>query len=60
MQAATPSGVGAMAAVIGLDDTAIEQICRQAAQGEVLAAANFNADGQTVIVTNPRLNVQLF
>lgn len=49
MQAATPSGVGAMAAVLGLDNTSVEQVCQQAAQGEALAAANFNADGQTVI-----------
>lgn len=50
MQAAVPEGAGAMAAILGCDDLAlIEQSCRDAAQGEVLVPANFNAPGQTVI-----------
>lgn len=49
MQQAVPAGTGAMAAVIGLDDAAVEDACREAAQGEVVVAANFNAPGQVVI-----------
>lgn len=49
MQSATPEGIGAMAAVIGLDTETIEDICRESSQGNVIAAANFNAFGQTVI-----------
>jgi [acyl-carrier-protein] S-malonyltransferase len=49
MQSATPEGTGAMAAVIGLDPETVEEICRETARGEVIAAANFNANGQTVI-----------
>nr|WP_297461873.1 ACP S-malonyltransferase [uncultured Halomonas sp.] len=49
MQAAVPAGEGAMAAVLGLDDTAVETACRDAAQGEVVAAVNYNAPGQVVV-----------
>lgn len=50
MQAAVPHGQGAMAAIIGLDDTEIlEAACVEASQGEVVSCANFNAVGQTVI-----------
>jgi [acyl-carrier-protein] S-malonyltransferase len=53
MQSAVPVGVGAMAAVIGLDDTAIIAACAQASaespRGEVVAAVNFNSPGQVVI-----------
>jgi [acyl-carrier-protein] S-malonyltransferase len=49
MQAAVPPGVGAMAAVIGLDFAAVEAIVAEAAQGEVVAAANDNAPGQVVV-----------
>jgi len=49
MQEAVPVGVGAMAAVIGLDNETIETVCRQAAEGEVVSAANFNSPGQVVI-----------
>lgn len=49
MQAAVPVGVGAMAAVIGLEREALEALCQQAAQGEVVAPANFNSPGQIVI-----------
>ncbi len=49
MQEAVPAGEGAMAAIIGLDDDAIAQACEQAAEGEVVAAVNYNAPGQVVI-----------
>ncbi|MEO7773723.1 MAG: ACP S-malonyltransferase [Steroidobacteraceae bacterium] len=49
MQTAVPQGEGAMAAVLGMDDEALEQVCREAAQGEVVEAVNFNAPGQVVI-----------
>ena len=49
MQAAVPAGEGAMAAVLGLDNTAVETACRDAAQGEVVAAVNYNAPGQVVV-----------
>jgi [acyl-carrier-protein] S-malonyltransferase len=49
MQAAVPAGKGAMAAILGLDDDAVRQVCEQAAQGEVLSAVNFNSPGQVVI-----------
>jgi [acyl-carrier-protein] S-malonyltransferase len=49
MQDAVPVGVGAMAAVLGLDLEAIEKACREAADGEVVAPANVNSPGQVVI-----------
>jgi len=49
MQEAVPAGQGAMAAVLGLDDDAVRKVCEQAAQGEVLEAANYNSPGQVVI-----------
>jgi [acyl-carrier-protein] S-malonyltransferase len=49
MQEAVPVGVGAMAAILGLDLAAIEQACSEAAQGEVVAPANINGPGQVVI-----------
>jgi [acyl-carrier-protein] S-malonyltransferase len=49
MQQAVAPGVGAMAAVIGADETTIAEACRDAAQGEFVEAANFNAPGQIVI-----------
>lgn len=49
MQKAVPEGTGAMAAVIGLDDAAIEKACADAAQGDVVAAVNYNSPGQVVI-----------
>ena len=49
MQAATPVGVGAMAALLGLDSADAEAVAREAAQGEVCEAANDNAPGQVVI-----------
>jgi [acyl-carrier-protein] S-malonyltransferase len=49
MQDAVPVGVGAMAAILGLDLAAIEAACREAADGEVVAPANVNSPGQVVI-----------
>lgn len=49
MQNAVPEGVGAMAAILGLDDDAVRAACAEAAQGDVVAAVNFNSPGQVVI-----------
>ncbi len=49
MQEAVPDGVGAMAAIIGLEAAAVADACREAAQGEVVEPVNFNAPDQTVI-----------
>jgi [acyl-carrier-protein] S-malonyltransferase len=49
MQACVPAGVGAMAAVIGLDDQAIIDACATSQMDEVVAAVNFNSPGQVVI-----------
>ena len=49
MQDAVPAGVGAMSAIIGLDDASILAACKNAAQGEVVSAVNFNSPGQVVI-----------
>ncbi|MBD1564056.1 ACP S-malonyltransferase [Vibrio sp. S12_S33] len=52
MQEAVPAGVGAMSAIIGLDDEAIAKACEAAAQGEVVSPVNFNSPGQVVIAGN--------
>lgn len=49
MQEAVPVGEGTMAAVLGMGPEEVEQICREASEGEVLAPANFNCPGQIVI-----------
>lgn len=50
MQAAVPSGTGAMAAIIGLDEASVLQVCQEAKTGqEVLSPANYNSVGQIVI-----------
>ncbi|ROL66604.1 ACP S-malonyltransferase [Pseudomonas vranovensis] len=49
MQEAVPAGQGAMAAILGLDDTVVVGICEEAALGEVVSAVNFNSPGQVVI-----------
>lgn len=49
MQEAVPAGTGAMAAVLGLDADVVKTACVDAAQGEVVAAVNFNSPEQTVI-----------
>lgn len=49
MQAAVPEGRGAMAAIIGMEDAALEAICGEVAGDEVVSCANYNAPGQVVI-----------
>ena len=49
MQQTVPEGTGAMYAIIGLDNDAIINACKQAEQGEVVSAVNFNSPGQVVI-----------
>ena len=49
MQDAVPRGAGAMAAILGLEDEQVLAACEQAAQGEVVSAANFNAPGQIIV-----------
>lgn len=49
MQEAVPQGVGAMAAILGLDADSVRAVCEEAAQGEVCEAANYNTPMQTVI-----------
>lgn len=53
MQTAVPQGQGAMAAVLGLDDAVLTQVCAeveaQCGQNAVVEAVNFNSPGQTVI-----------
>ncbi len=52
MQSAVPEGVGAMAAILGLDDELVRVACTEAAQGEVCEAVNYNSIGQVVIAGN--------
>ena len=49
MQDAVPPGAGAMAAIVGLPAAEVGAACREAAQGEVVAPANYNTPEQTVI-----------
>ncbi len=49
MQEAVPVGTGAMAALLGVDLAVAEQVCVEAAQGEVVGVANINSPGQIVI-----------
>jgi [acyl-carrier-protein] S-malonyltransferase len=49
MQEAVPEGTGGIAAIVGLADDKIAQVCAEAAQGEVLEPANLNSPGQIVI-----------
>ena len=49
MQEAVPVGVGGMAAVLGMETDALEQICRESAEGQAVAPANYNCPGQIVI-----------
>lgn len=52
MQEAVPVGVGAMAAILGMDLEKVTAICRDAAQGEVCSPANINSPDQIVISGN--------
>lgn len=52
MQEAVPVGVGAMAAILGLDAATVEAGCAEAAQGQVCSPANINSPSQVVIAGN--------
>ncbi|TLS77016.1 ACP S-malonyltransferase [Photobacterium damselae] len=52
MQEAVPAGVGAMSAIIGLDNDAIAKACADAAEDQVCSPVNFNSPGQVVIAGN--------
>ena len=49
MQEAVPAGLGAMAAILGLEDDQVRAVCAAAAQGEIVSAVNFNSPGQVVV-----------
>jgi len=49
MQQAVPAGDGAMAAILGLDNETVLSVCRDAEEGQVVQAVNFNSPGQVVI-----------
>ena len=49
MQEAVPEGTGGIAAILGLDEGALQEVCAAAAQGEVVEPANLNSPGQVVI-----------
>jgi len=49
MQQAVPAGEGGMAAILGLDDDVVLSVCKEAEEGEVVQAVNFNTPGQVVI-----------
>jgi len=49
MLEAVPEGIGAMAAILGLEDEIVEQVCKQAAEDQVVSAVNYNSPGQLVI-----------
>lgn len=52
MQEAVPAGHGAMAAILGLDDAVVVELCAEAAEDQVVSAVNFNSPGQVVIAGN--------
>jgi len=53
MQEAVPAGVGAMAAILGLEDEVVREVCKEASgTGEIVEAANFNSPAQVVIAGN--------
>ena len=49
MQKAADATNGSMVSIIGLDEDKVNELCKEAGQGEVLAAVNFNCPGQIVI-----------
>lgn len=49
MQEAVPVGTGTMAAMLNIDSEVLEDICREAAEGDIVSPANFNSPGQIVI-----------
>jgi [acyl-carrier-protein] S-malonyltransferase len=52
MQNAVPEGVGAMAAILGLEDDVVRNVCDESAKGEVVSPVNLNSPGQIVIAGN--------
>ena len=52
MQESVPAGTGAMAAILGLEDSQVIHVCTEVSENEVVAAVNFNAPGQVVIAGN--------
>jgi len=52
MMQAVPAGTGAMAAILGMDDELVRQVCLDAADGDVLEAVNYNSPGQVVVAGN--------
>lgn len=52
MQSAVPTGVGAMAAILGLDDEVVVKVCGDYAGEGIVQAVNFNSNGQVVIAGN--------
>jgi [acyl-carrier-protein] S-malonyltransferase len=52
MQKAVPDGVGGMAAILGMEDEKVEEICKSCEQGQIVQAANYNSPGQLVIAGN--------
>jgi [acyl-carrier-protein] S-malonyltransferase len=52
MQSAVPEGVGAMAAILGLDDAKVQAVCFEAAGDDICQAVNLNSPGQVVIAGN--------
>jgi len=49
MQQAVPAGQGAMAVILGLEMSAVQALCAEASQQEIVAPANYNGGGQVVI-----------
>lgn len=49
MQEAVPVGTGSMAAMLSIEQELLEEVCREAAEGDIVAPANFNSPGQIVI-----------
>ncbi len=49
MQSATPAGVGGMAAILGLETAVLQEVVKEAAEGEICVLANYNSPGQIVI-----------
>jgi len=49
MQESVPEGTGGMAAILGLDDEKVREVCANAAESEVVEAVNYNSPGQVVI-----------
>lgn len=54
MQEAVPLGEGTMAALLGMDRQEVEEICKQASDGEILTPANYNCPGQIVVAGHTR------